>query len=58
MSAICGIYTKNKFLNNEEAQIPLPELPIDIQNIDIKEIKGTRRLEAVIQNTYRYHFLR
>ncbi|UZT82596.1 hypothetical protein [Caproicibacterium sp. BJN0003] len=29
----------------------------DIQNIDIKEIKGLHRLEAIIENTYRYHFL-
>jgi len=41
--------------------VPLNEIYIlnaaDIQNIDIKEVKGLRRLEAVIKNTYRYHFL-
>ncbi|MDP4124821.1 MAG: hypothetical protein Q8917_17225 [Bacillota bacterium] len=41
--------------------VPLNKIYIlnaaDIQNIDIKEIKGLRRLEAVIENTYRYHFL-
>ncbi|MDD3230679.1 MAG: hypothetical protein PHE09_15885 [Oscillospiraceae bacterium] len=41
--------------------VPLNEIYIlnaaDIQNIDIKEIKGLHRLEAIIENTYRYHFL-